>query len=449
METVAVRTDAVAVDMPAPTARGKFIVLGGPVASIPGMDLRGAIGSPCAAIVLLKRVDPAELADVLARAPDPAVPIADFSANDSLRHDFVGSSFNAESAAAMSLSLSPIWRRLEEIPYREQTEDRAGLTVLRLAYSRDKPVQAALDPDYPLTVQYPLIGEGNGARQQLESLANQDLLRRRHFTRTHACGRCSSTRLNVYEACPGCGGSDLVEEVLVHHYRCGCQQPQSNFIQGDLLVCPKCRRELRHLGVDYGKPGKSVVCRICGAVNSEPLVHFACLDCAAVTPSESAAEADWYHYDLTAKGLSALQEGRLPRLEFVAQRQRRAQSPREFALLAAQEMRAARLLQRPFSIARVSFPNIDAMRRDLGLPAIDAAFRHAVDAALQTVLAADFVSTGTDTSIVIGFPQTAAADVRLLENELRKNIQDTVVAPLDIAIDVAEGDAVIDMLTNG
>jgi hypothetical protein len=36
-------------------------------------------------------------------------------------------------------------------------------------------------------------------------LAHLDLLRRRHFNRTHQCGKCASERLNTYEACPQCG----------------------------------------------------------------------------------------------------------------------------------------------------------------------------------------------------------------------------------------------------
>jgi uncharacterized protein YbaR (Trm112 family) len=149
----------------------------------------------------------------------------------------------------------------------------------------------------------------------------------------------------------------------------------------DLLVCPKCRRELRHLGVDYGKPGNIVVCRTCGAVNSEPHVHFICMDCSAVTPAEDSVPMDWYHYDLTANGLSTLREGRLPQFGFNPKLERvpRTYSAREFGLLAMQETRTARQFRRPLSVLRVSFPNIDAVRRDLGLAATDAAIRHVVD----------------------------------------------------------------------
>ena len=142
-------------------------------------------------------------------------------------------------------------------------------------------------------MQYQLVGTGAGVRQHLESLANIELLQRRHFMRTHACSKCGSARLQVYEACPECGSADIAEEILVHHYRCGCQEAESHFIQGNLLICAKCRRELNHLGVDYGKPGKICVCRACGAGNSEPSTRFICMDCYAATPVETAATTDW------------------------------------------------------------------------------------------------------------------------------------------------------------
>jgi GGDEF domain-containing protein len=434
-----------------PALEERFFVLGGEPPPIAGTNLHARVGSPCAGIILINHIEPAELAAVLGQAPDPAVPIADFEHNSPLRHDFVGSSLNVETIAELKHRFAPVWRRLAELPFRAKREERAELTMLRLAYSRDAPIEAVLTPGSPLIVEYPLLGTAAGTRRQLELLADLDLLHRRHFTRTHACSKCGSARLHVYEACPGCSGADLVEETLVHHYRCGCQEPESRFAQDQLLVCPKCHRVLNHLGVDYSKPGKIVVCRACGAANSEPLIHFVCLDCATVTPTEGAAATDWYHYDLTDEGMRALRDGQLPRFEIACllEHGTHAYSPHEFRLLAAEEMRVARQFQRSFSVARVSFPNIEADRHALGPAGMDVAFRHAVDAIVETVRASDFVGVGGATSVIIGFPETTAADVRDIENRIRKAIQNAVVVPLELTVDVAEGDAIVEMLAEG
>jgi GGDEF domain-containing protein len=434
---------------PAPEER--FFVLGGEPPPIAGTNLHARIGSPCAGIILLNHIEPAELAAVLGQAPDPAVPIADFEHNSPLRHDFVGSSLNVETIAELKHRFAPVWRRLAELPFRAKREDREELTMLRLAYSRDAPIEAVFTPGSSLIVEYPLLGTAAGTRRHLELLADLDLLHRRHFTRTHACSKCGSARLHVYEACPGCSGADLLEETLVHHYRCGCQEPESHFAQGQLLICPKCRRVLHHLGVDYNKPGKIVVCRACGAVNSDPIIHFVCLDCATVTAAEGAASTDWYHYDLTDEGMCALRDGRLPRFEIAGllERGTHAYSPHEFRLLAAEEMRVARQYQRPFAVARVSFPNIDAVRRALGPAATDVAVRHAVDAIVEAVRVSDFVGVGDATSVVIGFPETAATDIGPIEDRIRRTIHAAVVVPLELTVDVAEGDAIEDMLAEG
>ena len=433
----------------------RFMVFGGPAPDISGLnllDLEGIVGTDCDGIILLKHINPLELTNALAKLPDPAVPVADFFGNHPVRRDFIGSLLNDESAKEMGQRFASIWRRLDALPYRASPQDRTAMTILRLLYSRDAPAKASFYPDYPLTVQYQLVGTGAGVRQHLETLANLELLRRRHFMRTHACNKCGSARQQVYEACPECGSAEISEEVIVHHYRCGCQQAEFNFIQDNLLICPKCRRELTHLGVDYGKPGKICVCRACGMANSEPNSRFVCMDCYTATPAETAPTTDWYHYDLTELGLSRLRTGQLPRSEFapLSEKEQRAYSPHEFQLLAMQEARVARQYRQPFSIARISFPNFEPTRGQLGLLATDAAFQRAVDAIVRTVRASDFVGVSDDrTTIVVGFPGTAAVGVRPIEDRIRQIMPDTLETPLEFAIEVAESDAAFAMFARG
>ena len=75
---------------------------------------------------------------------------------------------------------------------------------------------------------------------------------------------------------------DLAQQPIVHHYRCGWQEPEQRFIKGRAVICPKCRRELRHYGVDYDKPGSVLVCRSCQKAKPDPVVQFVCLDCANI-----------------------------------------------------------------------------------------------------------------------------------------------------------------------
>jgi len=430
------------------SAQRTFLTLGGSCPAVPGINLHGRIGSPCAGIILLGKVEAAELASALDQAPDPSLPIADFGNNDTLRRDFIGSSFDQASLQEMNESFAPISRRLAEFPFNAVRESRWEITVLRLAYSRDKAITAVFDPNSRHLVKYPLLGAAAGERHTLEMLAHLDLLRRRHFTRTHACAKCESARVHVYEACPSCGGADLREEALVHHYRCGCQRVESHFKQNQLLVCPKCHRALQHFGVDYGKPGIALACVSCGSVNSEPVVSLVCLDCSAVTPANDAKTTDWYHYDLTKDGIFTLRHGKLPQFNLAPLLEKRthAYSPREFCLLATHELKVAKRFSLPFSVARITVINTDALVRRHGAVTAAAGFQQVVDAVLAVLRDADFVGTCTMQSMGIGFPGTFAKDVEIALTRVGSAIEETVSAPVELSIEVAEGDAIVGLL---
>ena len=424
-----------------------YLILGGDL-SVPNASFTDEIGSPCAAILLLDRIEPAQLSAALEKAPDPAVPIADFAKNTLVRRDFEGATFTPDSLHQMEREFSPIWRRLAEIPYAAEPGERDELTILRLAYTRDATIKAALTPESRHIVEYPLLGIAASPRHQLEMLAGIGLLHRSHFTRTHACKKCESSRLHAYEACPACGSADLREETIVHHYRCGAQEVESHFTQGSFLICPKCHRALRHLGVDYGKPGKAIVCGSCGATESQPCVQLACLDCSSITPAEGATEIDWYHYDLTGDAILALQQGHLPHFDItpLLASHLHTYSPHEFRLLAVHELMVSARYKRPFSVARIAVLNLDTLLRTLGAVATDDGFQSVAKAVLADLRTADFVGVDSKLSCVIGFPETTAQSVEAIVERIRHTVKATVTHDVDLGIEIAEGDAVIELL---
>jgi hypothetical protein len=320
--------------------------------------------------------------------------------------------------------------------------------MLRMAFSRDAGIAPSFAPWSTSLVTYSLFERAPDVRARLESLADLDLLRRRHFTRTHACRKCDSSRLHAYEACPACSGSDLTEEKLVHHYRCGWQAPESKFAVGHALVCPKCHRELRHFGVDYGKPGTVSTCRACGAANAEPVVQFVCLDCSTVTPTASAKATDWYHYDLTEEGIRALQDGRLPHFEIgrLLETRTRTYSPREFKLLCEEGVRIAARYERPYAVARLSLGNVEALRQERGATEAYPAFRLAVDAIIEALRDTDFVSVDGSASILVGFPETPSQAVAQIVERLRRAIQSRIAQTIVLTAEIVEGNKAGDLL---
>ncbi len=171
----------------------------------------------------------------------------------------------------------------------------------------------SLDPGYQPSskrfVDYNCMAECDVVEREAGKLVDEGLLQRSFFDRLHICDRCGSSRLNIREECGECRSPDLIEEAYLHHFRCAYQGLESDFRQGDALICPKCRRELTHFSVDYDKPGNMIQCNSCGHKGSDPAVGLLCLDCGAHTDGDQASVADIYSYELTDRALALLKTG--------------------------------------------------------------------------------------------------------------------------------------------
>jgi len=168
-----------------------------------------------------------------------------------------------------------------------------------------------------------------------------------------------------------------------------------------------------------------------------------------VTPADNATATDWYHYDLTDEGIRALRQGRLPQFDITPLLESRthAYSPREFRLLAMHELKVAERFNRPFSVARFTVLNLETLVRQHGPVTADIGFRRAVDAVVAALRSCDFVGTGAMQSTVIGFPGTPAKDVDVIVKRIRSTVDAAVTSHVELGVEVAEGDAIIELLT--
>jgi hypothetical protein len=169
-----------------------------------------------------------------------------------------------------------------------------------------------------------------------------------------------------------------------------------------------------------------------------------------VTPSADAGSMDWYHYDLTEEGILALRQGHLPRFDIspLLEGRPRAFSHQEFRLLATQSARVAGRYSRSFAVARFNM-NVETLRRQVGSVETDIVFRKVVDAIVDALRAGDFVSTAGSNSIIVGFPETAAANVAPIVERVRSTIRNATNVQFDLDVNIAEGDAIIDLLAEG
>lgn len=127
----------------------------------------------------------------------------------------------------------------------------------------------------------------------------------------YLCNNCSSGLLSYREVCPHCNSSHVDSQDLVHHFPCAHIAPISEFrnpVDGT-MSCPKCNKQLRHIGVDYDKPSVINKCNNCSSSFQDMFVKAKCLNCQQDTDVQYLVPRNLYKYKFTKKGRSAAVNG--------------------------------------------------------------------------------------------------------------------------------------------
>jgi len=379
----------------------------------------------------------------LTRASHPAAPLitrpglgprADVEINDfgegSLRYAFQ--------------QLQPLLDRLRRLPPIEPGADRAALYVLALAETREQAITAHRAPHIAQTIEYPLLFGVPNPRSVLEGLAEAGLLKRQFFDRLFICRQCNSSRLLVREVCGSCRSSDISELSLVHHYSCGHQAPEPHFIPGEGYQCPKCRKQLRHYGVDYDKPGRVTNCNTCSSTMAEPTAWFVCLDCHAEDACEDCAMQTWHHYEITSDGIAAVRSGSLF-AEAQSESASQSRSLRDFKLLVRHQIALARIHGRPISAFRIRL-DLDAVEEDFGSRHTNDLRMFIKELAVQSLSKSDIVSHYEE-GIIACLPETNRSAAEQKSEAIRTALTKTLRPNLNLHIELLELSAMADLVT--
>lgn len=124
----------------------------------------------------------------------------------------------------------------------------------------------------------------------------------------HVCSNCHSGFINYREICPKCQTRKITTQHSIHHFVCGYIGPEADFFQGNKLVCPKCSRQLRHIGVDYDKPSVIMECEN-GHVFQEPEMETFCMRCHTVGDLNSLVDYPVNEYTITNTGIGIAKSG--------------------------------------------------------------------------------------------------------------------------------------------
>jgi hypothetical protein len=139
----------------------------------------------------------------------------------------------------------------------------------------------------------------------LEFMTSQGILSNKFHNKTFYCSQCQCAFLSFREACPHCGSINLNLDDIVHHFPCAYIGPQVDFLQDNKLVCPKCDKELRHIGVDYDKPSTVYSCKDCAHNCQEPSVSTECFHCGRNAAPNEITLCNINSYSLTTLGENA------------------------------------------------------------------------------------------------------------------------------------------------
>lgn len=194
--------------------------------------------------------------------------------------------------------------------------DTAILSFLEtLAKSGVSVIEPLSSPFKPTGHFYPDILHITGALENeeayLNALAERGFFVRRLRNRVRLCGLCDSYQINYREVCPVCSSIDIIRGQMIHHFQCGHVDSIENFRQGVDLICPKCEKTLRHIGIDYEKPSGYFKCASCHSVVSEPVVELECLVCGLICKPDETVEKNIYSYELTELAWEAVRSGKI------------------------------------------------------------------------------------------------------------------------------------------
>ena len=137
---------------------------------------------------------------------------------------------------------------------------------------------------------------------KLDKATDDEYFKGRLIDKVNVCHECDGSYLNFRETCQNCQSMDLKAESLIHHFRCAYIGPESDFKKKDDLVCPKCDKLLRHIGIDYDKPSEINHCNSCGHQSQEAMMKAGCVDCGTEIDLEFIITRNVRTFQTTAAG---------------------------------------------------------------------------------------------------------------------------------------------------
>jgi len=125
--------------------------------------------------------------------------------------------------------------------------------------------------------------KGKDVVKHLDDLESKGKIVKLEEKREIACRQCGSVKITQTFFCPSCKENDFKITKLIEHFKCGNFSPEASYEDNK---CPKCKKEIKAVGVDYRVMQNQYVCNSCGEIFNDIASHFLCLKCENKFPIE-------------------------------------------------------------------------------------------------------------------------------------------------------------------
>ena len=130
-------------------------------------------------------------------------------------------------------------------------------------------------------------GEKEKIDSYLKDLESQGKIVKLGNKKEISCDQCDSVKVTQTFFCPSCKETDFKLAKLIEHFNCGNFSEEADYEDNK---CPKCKKEIKALGVDYRVLRDRYICKNCEEIFQELSFNFLCLKCENRFPID---EAKW------------------------------------------------------------------------------------------------------------------------------------------------------------
>lgn len=189
------------------------------------------------------------------------------------------------------------------------SDNDSNAISLKLAEIREKRIarfEPIIKPEGGLT--YTGFSDHDFARQLdvLRALQERGVVKAEPFDYIRRCIHCDHHGFLLKEACPACGSTNTEQGKVIEHLPCGKIDLESKYISdgGGGLICPKCKKRLKAIGVDYVRPGSYCLCLSCSALSPQGNMQYMCLNCGRSLTKDGLKVEPLFAYVVDAPTLS-------------------------------------------------------------------------------------------------------------------------------------------------